>query len=98
MNRFNFATMEGYTLLSHGIIHESWFITTPRFRLPLRRELYKMPDGSVVALRDSGVTLDNSLYMDETFVDFYRNEPEMEVILKDQGIANIDLVKTFRME
>lgn len=102
MSRTDFQAFEGYTILPHGIIHETYFITRRGIlghrRAPFRRDLYKMADGSVVAMRDSGVNVDTTLYMDETFVDFYRYEPELETILADQGITDFDLVKTFRME
>lgn len=103
MNNIPFQTLESSVSLPHGITHETWFLTRKNIlaRSPIivRREVYKLDDGSVVAVRDSGTNLfDTALYMDEAFVDFYRYEPEMEVILSDQGITNFDLVKTFRME
>ncbi len=103
MNNLSFQTLESSVSLPHGITHETWFLTRRSILAHsptiLRREVYKLDDGSVVAFRDSGINLfDTSLYMDEAFVDFYKYEPEMEVILSDQGIADFDLVKTFRME
>lgn len=102
MSRTDFQVFEGYNILPHGIIHESYFITRRGIlghrRAPFRREVYKMADGSVVAVRDSGVNADTTLYMDETFIDFYMNEPELEIIMSDQGITDLDLIKTFRME
>ena len=65
---------------------------------PVRREVYKAEDGSVIAFRDSGVGVDTALYVDEDFMDFYKGEPEMDVILSDQGITDYSKVRLFRME
>ena len=102
MNRAEFQALEGYTILPQGIIHETYFLTRRAILAhscsPFRRDLYKLPDGSVVALRDSGRNVDTTMYMDEAFIDFYMNEPELEIIMSDQGITDLDLIKTFRME
>lgn len=51
-----------------------------------------------MAVRDSGVGVDRVLYMDEDFMDFYKGEPEMDVIMSDQGITDYSTIKLYRME
>ena len=101
MNNIDFQTLERSYNMPHGITQETWFITRRgllRSLPPIRRELYKAEDGSVIAIRDSGVGVDTALYMDEEFFDLYKGEPEIEVILYDQGITDYSKVKLFRME
>lgn len=101
MTRLDFQTLEGSFTLPHDIIHETWFVTRRgllRSLPPVRRELYKLGDGSVVAIRDSGVGVDPALYMDEEFMDFFKGEPEMDVIMNDQGVTDYTKVKLYRTE
>lgn len=102
MNNINFQTLESSFTLPCDITHETWFITRRGYIGPLppvRREVYKMSDGSVVALRDSGVRVwDTALYVDEEFLAFFKGEPELEVVMSDQGITDYTKLKLFRME
>lgn len=101
MTDLDFQTLENSYTMPHDITHETWFVTRRgllRSLQPVRREVYKAEDGSVVAIRDSGVGVDTALYIDEDFMDFYKGEPEMDVILSDQGITDYSKVKLFRME
>lgn len=101
MTKLNFQTLESSYTMPHGIIHETWFVTRRgllRSFPPVRREVYKAEDGSVIAVRDSGVGVDTALYMDQAFMDFYKGELEMDVIMSDQGITDYSKVKLFRME
>ena len=101
MNNIDFQTKESSFILPHDITHEIWFVTRRgllRSLSPIRREVYKMDDGSVVALRDSGVGVDTALYVDEEFLSFFKGEPELEVIMNDQGITDYTKLKLFRTE
>lgn len=101
MFNVDFQTLESSYTMPHDITHETWFVTRRgllRSLSPIRREVYKAEDGSVIAVRDSGVMVDTALYVDEDFMDFYKGEPEMDVILSDQGITDYSKVKLFRME
>ena len=102
MTKVDFQVLENrYEYSSHQMVHETWFISRRRFlRKPqlIRRELYKFENGSVVAFRDSGVGVDNSLYVDADFFDLYNGEQELHAILTDQGIATLEKLKLFRME
>lgn len=101
MTDLDFQTLENSRTLSYGITHETWFVTRRGFLRslpPVRREVYKAEDGSVVAVRDSGVGVEPYLYVDEEFMDFYKGEPELDVILSDQGISDYSKVKLYRME
>lgn len=98
MNPIDFTVLEDKTDLTPEITREIWFITRAKGPSPIRRELYKINGESVIALRDGGVGIDDHLYVEERFLDFFRNEPEFEAILDDQGISNLSQVKTFRME
>lgn len=101
MFNVDFQTLESSYTMPHDITHETWFVTRRgllRSLSPVRREVYKAEDGSVIAVRDSGIGVDTALYVDEDFMDFYKGEPEMDVILSDQGIADYSKVKLFRME
>ncbi len=101
MFNVDFQTLESSYTMSHDITHETWFVTRRgllRSLSPVRREVYKAEDGSVIAVRDSGIGVDTALYVDEDFMDFYKGEPEMDVILSDQGITDYSKVKLFRME
>ena len=97
MNRINFQVLEDRKDLLSDLTRETWFITTNNRYNPIRRELYKINGESVIAWRDTGVDVDDSLYVEERFLDFFKNEPEFETILNDQGISE-KLVKLFRME
>ena len=101
MTDLDFQTLESSHTMPHDIIHETWFVTRRgllRSLPPVRREVYKAEDGSVIAFRDSGVGVDTALYVDEDFMDFYKGEPEMDVILSDQGITDYSKVRLFRLE
>lgn len=101
MTNLDFQTFESSYTMPYDITHETWFVTRRgllRSLPPVRREVYKVEDGSVIAVRDSGVGVDTALYVDEDFMDFYKGEPEMDVILSDQGITDYSKVKLFRME
>lgn len=101
MTDLDFQTLESSFTIAHDITREVWFVTRRGFLRslpPVRREVYKAEDGSVIAIRDSGVGVDTALYMDEDFMDFYKGEPEMEVILSDQGITDYSKIRLFRME
>lgn len=101
MTDLDFQTLESSYTMPHDITHETWFVTRRGFLKslpPVRREVYKAEDGSVIAVRDSGIGVDTALYVDEDFMDFYKGEPEMDVILSDQGITDYSKVKLFRME
>lgn len=101
MTNTDFQTLESKYTLHHGIMHETWFVTRKglfRSLPPIRRDVYKAEDGSVVAIRDSGIGVDTAMYVDEEFLLFYGDEPEMGVIMSDQGITDINKIKTFRME
>ena len=101
MTDLDFQTLESSYAMPHDITHETWFVTRRgllRSLPPVRREVYKAEDGSVIAVRDSGIGVDTALYVDEDFMDFYKGEPEMDVILSDQGITDYSKVKLFRME
>lgn len=101
MTRLDFQTLESRFVLPCDITHETWFVTRRgllRTLPPIRREVYKMANGSVVAVRDSGVGADPALYMDEEFMDFFKGEPEMDTIMKDQGVTDYTKVKLFRTE
>ena len=101
MTDLDFQTLELRQNMPHDITHEIWFVTRRGFLRslpPVRREVYKAEDGSVIAFRDSGVGVDTALYVDEEFMDFYKGEPEIDVILSDQGITDYSKVKLFRME
>lgn len=98
MNPINFTVLEDKTDLTPEITREIWFITRAKGPSPIRRELYKINGESVIALRDSGVGVDRALYVEENFLNFFKDEPEFEAILKDQGVLTSSQVKTFRME
>ena len=98
MNPIDFTVLEDKTDLTPEITREIWFITRAKGPSPLRRELYKINGESVIALRDSGVGVDRALYVEENFLNFFKDEPEFEAILKDQGVLTSSQVKTFRME
>lgn len=104
MTNIDFQVLESRCTLTRGsteIVHETWFITRKgllRSLPPIRRDIYKLDDGSVVAVCDSGIGADTSLYMDAEFMMLYADEPELGVIMSDQGIADINKIKTFRME
>lgn len=101
MTNLDFQTLESKRNMPHDITYECWFVTRRgllKSLPPVRREVYKAEDGSVIAFRDSGAEVDPNLYMDEDFMDFYKGEPEMDVILSDQGITDYSKVKLFRME
>lgn len=98
MTNLDFQTLESSYVLPHDITHETWFVTRRKKSSPVRRDVYKLEDGSVVAVRDSGVGIEKFLYMDEEFMDFYKGEPEMDVILSDQGITDYNSIKLYRME
>lgn len=98
MNPVNFTVLEDRTDLTPEITREIWFITQAKGPSPIRRELYKINGESVIALRDSGVGVDRALYVEENFLNFFKDEPEFEAILKDQGVLTSSQVKTFRME
>ena len=98
MNPVNVTVLEDKTDLTPEITREIWFITRAKGPSPIRRELYKINGESVIALRDSGVGVDQALYVEENFLNFFKDEPEFEAILKDQGVLTSSQVKTFRME
>lgn len=98
MNSINFTVLEDRTDLTPEITREVWFITQVKGPSPVRRELYKINGESVIALRDSGIGVDPALYVEENFLNFFKDEPEFEAILKDQGVLTSSQVKTFRME
>lgn len=98
MNPIDFTVLEDKTDLTPKITREIWFITRAKGPSPIRRELYKINGESVIALRDSGVGVDRALYVEENFLNFFKDEPEFEAILKDQGVLTSSQVKTFRME
>lgn len=98
MNSIDFTVLEDKTDLTPEITREIWFITRAKGPSPIRRELYKINGESVIALRDSGVGVDRALYVEENFLNFFKDEPEFEAILKDQGVLTSSQVKTFRME
>ena len=98
MNPIDFTVLEDKTDLTPEITREIWFITRSKGPSPIRRELYKINGESVIALRDSGVGVDRALYVEENFLNFFKDEPEFEAILKDQGVLTSSQVKTFRME
>lgn len=98
MNPIDFTVLEDKTDLTPEITREIWFITRAKGPSPIRRELYKINGESVIALRDSGVGIDRALYVEENFLNFFKDEPEFEAILKDQGVLTSSQVKTFRME
>lgn len=98
MNPIDFTVLEDKTDLTPEITREIWFITRAKGPSPIRRELYKINGESVIALRDSGVGVDRALYVEENFLNFFKDEPEFEAILKDQGVLTSSQVKTFRME
>lgn len=97
MNRIDFCALEDTYALPGGVINERWFITSSRAKNPVRRDTYKTNTGFIIAFCDTGAGVDNSLYMEQDFFELFRGEPEFEAILKDQGIVNPDLVKTYRM-
>ena len=101
MTNVDFQVLESSFTLGHDITHETWFITRRGIFSslpPMRRDLYKAEDGSVVAFRDSGIGVDPDLYMDEEYLMFFNDEPEIDVIMSDQGITDINKIKTYRME
>ena len=98
MHPIDFIVLEDKTDLTPEITREIWFITRAKGPSPIRRELYKINGESVIALRDSGVGVDRALYVEENFLNFFKDEPEFEAILKDQGVLTSSQVKTFRME
>ena len=101
MLNLDFQTLESSYTLAHDITHETWFVTRRgllRTLPPVRREVYKLEDGSVVAFRDTGIDMEPCLHMDEEFIDFFKCEPEMDVILGDQGMTDLRFVKPYRME
>lgn len=101
MTNMNFQVLESSFTLPHDITHETWFITRKGLFSslpPIRRELYKAEDGSVVAIRDSGIGADTALYVDKEYLTFFKDEPELEVIMNDQGITDYSKIKLFRME
>lgn len=101
MTNMDFQVLESSFTLPHDITHETWFVTRKGLFSslpPIRRELYKAEDGSVVAVRDFGMGADTSLYMDEEYLMFFKGEPELDVIMHDQGITDYSLIKTYRLE
>lgn len=98
---FNFQVLEDTRDICDTISCECWFITQAGRKQPIRRELYKLKEcGLVVALIDTGVDLDNSLWIEDNFFDQFFGEPEVEAILQDQGIIDptSDRIHVFRME
>ena len=101
MTNLDFHVLESSYPLRHDITHETWFITRKGLLSslpPVRRDLYKAEDGSVIAIKDSGIGVDTALYMDEEYLQFFTGEPEIDVIMRDQGITDLNKIKTFRME
>lgn len=98
MNSIDFTVLEDKTDLIPEITREIWFITRAKGPSPIRRELYKINNESVIALRDSGIGVDTALYVEENFLNFFKDEPELDVIMHDQGITNYSKIKLFRME
>ena len=101
MTNMDFQVLESSYTLPHDITHETWFVTRKGLFSslpPVRRELYKAEDGSVVAVRDFGMGVDTALYMDEEYLMFFKGEPELDVIMHDQGITDYNLIKTYRLE
>ena len=101
MTNMDFQTLESSHTLPHDVLHETWFVTRRGFLHslpPVRREVYKLEDGSVVALRDTGAGVDTTMYLDEEFFCFFHGEPELDVILHDQGITDESMIKFYRME
>lgn len=101
MTNMNFQVLESSYTLPRDITRETWFVTRKGLLSslpPVRREIYKAEDGSVVAVRDSGVGVDTALYIDEEYLTFFKEEPELEVIMRDQGITDYSKIKLFRME
>ena len=99
MTKLDFCVLEDTYAIPGGAIYERWFITRSNSKNPVRRELYKTnTSGYVIAFADSGIGVDKSLYMEQTYFDMFRGESEFDGILKDQGILDPDLVKTYRME
>ena len=101
MTNMDFQVLESSFILPRDITHETWFVSRKGLLSslpPIRRELYKAEDGSVVAIRDSGVGADTALYVDEEYLAFFKDEPELEVIMHDQGITDYNLIKTYRLE
>ena len=80
-----FQTLDSSMQLNEGITREVWFCS-PNPGKPFRRTLYKLDDGSVVALEDTGSAFNSGiLYFEEMFRIQFEGEPEMETILKDAG-------------
>ena len=98
MNKIDFQVLEDRSDITPAITRETWFITRAKGPSPLRREVYKINGEIVIALRDGGVGIDQALYLEENFFDFFKGEPELEAILKDQGVLDTNKIKTFRME
>lgn len=101
MTNLDFQMLESSYTLGRDIVHETWFITRKGWFSslpPVRRDVYKAEDGSVVAFKDTGINVDKALYMDEEFLMFFAGEPELDVIMADQGITDTNLIKTFRLE
>lgn len=101
MTNMDFQVLESSYTLDRNITRETWFVTRRGLLSslpPVRREIYKAEDGSVVAVRDSGIGVDTALYIDEEYLTFFKEEPELEVIMHDQGITDINLIKTYRLE
>lgn len=101
MTNMDFQVLESSYTLPRDITRETWFVTRKGLLSslpPVRREIYKAEDGSVVAIRDSGIGVDSALYIDEEYLVFFKGEPELEVIMHDQGITDINLIKTYRLE
>ena len=98
MTNIDFQVLEDRADLTPDISREIWFITRAKGPSPIRRELYKINGETVIALKDSGVGVDQALYVEERFLDFFRDEPEFDAILKDQGVPTSSQVRTFRME
>lgn len=101
MNSLNFQCFEGSFLLyptedsTRPITVESWFIQ--RDLTTMRRTLYKVYSGQVVAFQDQGVCGDNRLHIESVFLESYMYEPELDVILKDSGVLDLNKVATFSM-
>lgn len=101
MTNISCQVLESIYDLDGRIINETWFITQATAvgkPLVVRRDVYKIKEvGSVVAFKDCGVGADPHLYVEESFLNCFRDEPEFEVILQDQGTPTSSMVKTFKI-
>lgn len=100
MNELDFQCIESTRFIDlpdqeFRIVVDTWFIQ--RNLTTMRRTLYRVPSGEVVAIQDHGTCGDNRLLIEKAFLYHFEGEPELEAIMADAGVLNLRQAGTFDM-